>query len=439
MDAVVIGGGVGGTALGLVLAQTPGLRFLVCERDESFGERRQGYGLTLQHHDAMRVLGGAALEQQIREEDTVNDAHFIFAPDGALASVFGRFMDPVTTKKAVPPKAGRYNVHLPRQRLRELLVERLERVEGAPLQWGWRLERFEEQEEAVVVWLSSRDGKSRVVRTRVLVGADGIHSGVRSGIMASLQRVDSLQYLGMLVVLGMSPSRDALCLRTTFQTLDGTTRLFTMPFTAAPREEDSTFWQLSFPCDEAEANRLRGDLPALREELWRRCSSWHDPVPALLRDAPPDMITATPVYDRGEAYPFLRTAPAPLSRVTLIGDAAHPMSPFKGQGANQALLDAVLLGQALGRLLGVGANPNRAQVLQAMRGAESKMYDRSEKKVRDSRAVAVRLHSSEAAQDPETRGISAPLVQLFKEEGLGARTHELRQRVLECLKRTKQM
>ena len=330
LDVLVIGGGIGGTALGLMLAKAQGLSFAIVEKDASFAARKQGYGLTIQHHDAMRTLGGSELEDQIRGEDTVNDAHFIFEPDGTLCSCFGRFMDDLTRckKKHDSKSSKRYNVHLPRQRLREVLMERLELVPCNVMRWGWRLESVKDGSDndtghphgglAEAVLVHCESGAIRRIRARVIVGADGIHSAVRRARVTD--RPDELQYLGMLVVLGMTPTSHPLCLRTTFQTLDGDTRLFTMPFTAGPRHLDSTFWQLSFPCPEEEAQHFRRNLPALRAELERRCSHWHDPVPQLLRGAVEELITATPVYDRGEAYPFLRSPPPALSGVPADSD-----------------------------------------------------------------------------------------------------------------------
>jgi 2-polyprenyl-6-methoxyphenol hydroxylase-like FAD-dependent oxidoreductase len=75
-----------------------------------------------------------------------------------------------------------------------------------------------------------------------------------------------------------------------------------------------------------------------REEFLRRYGSWFGPIPAVIEATEPEAIEATFTYDRRPHRSWGR------GRVTLVGDAAHPMKPNIGQGAAQALEDAVVLG-----------------------------------------------------------------------------------------------
>ena len=79
----------------------------------------------------------------------------------------------------------------------------------------------------------------------------------------------------------------------------------------------------------------------VKRMLVERYSNWAEPVPAMLEATPEGAITRVDVRDR------VPVAHWGEGRVSLLGDAAHPMTFFLGQGACSALDDAFVLGRRL--------------------------------------------------------------------------------------------
>lgn len=377
----IIGGGIGGVALAVACLHR-NIPFTLYERDSSFDARSQGYGLTLQQASkAIKEFGIFTLK-----EGVISTRHVVHTTDGTIIGEWGMRKWMQSAEKATPKHT---NIHIARQSLRLALLDQL----GGHnmVQWGHQLVDLKECPGEGINLTFQVNGSLKTAKADLVVGADGIRSAVRSLLID--EAINPLRYLGCIVILGICPlealeglESPLLDSATVFQTANGNERIYIMPF-----DSDSVMWQLSFPLPENEAKELSSKgAKALKEEACRR-TPWHKPIPQILEATQEALVSGYPVYDRDLLQSeILEKAGA----ITLIGDAAHPMSPFKGQGANQALLDAL----ALARGITKGCGPFypwkeagiRERVLKAF---ETEMIERSAIKVNDSAGAAQFLHS----------------------------------------------
>jgi len=114
----------------------------------------------------------------------------------------------------------------------------------------------------------------------LVIGSDGINSATRKLKYPTGDK--PLNYLGILLVLGISNTQHQLGHQRVFQTVDGHCRLFAMPFSKTDPTKN-IMWQLSFPLDEENAKRYAKDSRALKCFLLEKCGHWHEPIPEMIK------------------------------------------------------------------------------------------------------------------------------------------------------------
>jgi salicylate hydroxylase len=312
----IIGGGIGGLAAALAFERR-GAEVVVCEQSSALGEI--GAGLTLSPNAlmALRTLG---VEEAAAA--TASEPQLLIFRSWKSGRVISR-----TRWGAFRAQFGAPNLTLHRADLLAVLHGALK---AADIRLGARCVAVESRGAIAAARLA--DGSE--IKADLVVGADGIHSVVR----ASLFGADAPRFTGCICWRGMAPAA------------------------AVPRDisvADAGLWMgphghvVHYPVRRGELVNIVAhcDSDAWTEESWtRRCdlaevmtayAGWHG-----------DLLRLFPASERWYKWALYDRDPLERwskGRATLLGDSAHAMLPYLGQGAAMAIEDACILAAATAR------------------------------------------------------------------------------------------
>jgi 2-polyprenyl-6-methoxyphenol hydroxylase-like FAD-dependent oxidoreductase len=329
MDAIVAGGGISGLSLALSLHQA-GIGVRVYEAVADLAPR--GVGINLQP-TAVRELTELGLGDALARIGVATQQLSYFNKLGQLIS---------SEPRGLPAgyRWPQYSIH--RGQLQLLLLEAVrQRIGGENFRGGLRLTGFEQRGDRVCTrFRDSATGAELQDEADVLIGADGIHSAIRRQLYPAegepryaqqiLWRaaVDADVFLGghTMIIAGHFHQRVIAYpigrAATSGKLLTNWIGQMTVPQAAPPRED----W-----------NRL-----VSKEKVCAAFAAWRFPwldMHSLIEQSPE--IYEFPLVDRDPVAAWS------FGRVTLIGDAAHPMQPIGGQAGSQAIIDARALTKAL--------------------------------------------------------------------------------------------
>jgi 2-polyprenyl-6-methoxyphenol hydroxylase-like FAD-dependent oxidoreductase len=374
--ALIVGGGLGGLAAAIALRHA-GIEVAVFERASDLRQLQVGAGMVL-WPNGMRALQRIGLAETVKAAGAVLDS-VEFCPQSGPRLATWAVGD-------LGRRLGAVTLAISRAELHRALVGALD--DGC-LHLGAECADFVQDDAGVTVRMV--DGREE--RGDVLIAADGLHSVVRTQQLGE-GRPHYPPYAGYTIWHAIIPRDDPRVPRGVFRLLFGCGSRFAYYYVDRHRVYRSGIGYVPENTPEPEEGREAG--------LLRRFGGYAEPVKALINATDAAAIHRVDIFG---SEPLPRWGEG---RVTMLGDAAHPMTTNMGQGACMAIEDGAALGQHL---------RGRADLVGALRDYEARRIRRTTQMMQ----LVQRFNSTASREGSFQCWLRNQLIHYLFKRGLGRR------------------
>lgn len=371
LDIAIIGAGIAGLTAARAL-QTFGFRPVIYEQARELGE--VGAGLTLTPN-ATHVLNAIGLQTALEQHGMRPDR------GGVKNWRTGELMVEISRGNEMLEKYGAAYYQIHRADLHRELAAHVHEADPSAIRIGHSFKSLTDNGSRVRIEFDN----GATSDADVVIGADGVRSRIRSQLFGA----EKPRFTGYVAYRGLVPFRDlpAGVIEPTSCLSTGIGRSFARYLIRGG--ELVNFVGLT----ERDDWREEGwSIRATVNEMLAEYSGWYEDVRTIIRATPADQLFKWALFDREPLPEWTR------GRVTLIGDAAHPMLPFLGQGAAMGIEDGMVIARAFAAA---------GSIDEALRRYVEARLPRANWVMRESRATALNYHSGEESNFRPGKHVSA--------------------------------